>query len=71
MHQAQPQSNQVAMQPQTGQVIAPAPTQSGSTTITTMSPLQQGTLSAQQQHPQQISADWSHGRVCLTFSAPT
>lgn len=52
------------MQQQTGQVIAPAPAQSGSTTITTMSPLQQSALSAQQQqHQQQISADWSHGRV--------
>lgn len=56
------------MQQQTGQVIAPAPAQSGSTTITTMSPLQQGALSAQQQHPQQISAaDWSHGRVRYLF----
>lgn len=63
MHQAQPQTNQV-MQQQTGQVIAPAPAQSGSTTITTMAPLQQGALNAQQQqHPQQISADWGPGRV--------
>lgn len=48
--QAQTNQNQVAMQ----QAIAAG--QSGSTTITTMSP--------QAQHAQQISAaDWGHGRV--------
>ncbi|RZB39062.1 polyhomeotic-like protein 1, partial [Asbolus verrucosus] len=44
------------IQTQGGQVLATA--QTGSATITTMSPLQQS-----QAHPQQISADWSHGRV--------
>lgn len=56
VHQQVGQGGQV-LQTQGGQVLAP--TQSGNTTITTMSPLQQG-----QPHPQQIStADWSHGRA--------
>lgn len=54
MHQQQGQ--QVQIQTQGGQVLATAHT--GSTTITTMAPLQQ---SQQATHPQQV--DWSHGRV--------
>lgn len=55
VHQQVGQGGQL-IQAQTGQVLAP---HSGNTTITTMSPLQQG-----QPHPQQISAaDWGHGRA--------
>lgn len=58
VHQQVGQAGQV-LQTQGGQVLAPAQSVSGNTTITTMSPLQQG----QPQHPQQISADWGHGRA--------
>lgn len=54
MHQQVAQQGQM-IQTQGGQVLTAA---SNSATITTMSPLQQS-----QAHPQQISADWSHGRV--------
>lgn len=52
MHQQQvaQQGQQVQIQTQNGQVLA-ATAQSGSTTITTMSPLQQ---SQQTAHPQQV-----------------
>lgn len=60
MHQqvAAAQQGQV-IQTQGAQVLAAA--QTGSTTITTMSPLQQ----SQPTHQQQISADWSHGRPAV------
>lgn len=54
-HQVAQGGGQV-LQAQGGQVLTTA--QSNNTTITTMSPLQQT-----QAHPQQISADWGHGRV--------
>lgn len=59
MHQQVAQQGQQVLQTQQGgqQVLTTA--QSGNTTITTMSPLQQ----SQGAHPQQISADWSHGRA--------
>lgn len=64
MHQqvAQQQGQQVLQTQQGGQQVLTA-TQSGNTTITTMSPLQQ----SQGAHPQQISADWSHGRAVSNF----
>lgn len=58
MHQQQvAQQGQVQIQTQGGQVLA-ATAHTGSTTITTMSPLQQG---QQTTHPQQV--EWGHGRV--------
>lgn len=61
VHQQQVGQGGQVLQTQGGQVLAP--TQSGNTTITTMSPLQQG-----QPHPQQIgAADWGHGRAVSYF----
>lgn len=57
MHQQVAQGGQV-LQTQGGQVLAAA--QTNSTTITTMSPLQQAQATT---HPQQISTDWGHSRV--------
>lgn len=64
MHQPVAQGGQV-LQAQTGQVLATA--QTNNTTITTMSPLQQAGQTA---HPQQISADWSHGRAVQVIQQP-
>lgn len=65
MHQqvAAAQQGQV-IQTQGAQVLAAAHT--GSTTITTMSPLHQ----SQTAHQQQISADWSHGRAVQVIQQP-
>lgn len=60
MHQQVAQGGQV-LQTQGGQMLTTA--QSGNTTITTMSPLQQ----SQAAHPQQISTDWGHGRAVSFF----
>lgn len=63
MHQQVAQQGQV-LQTQNAQVLAAQ--QSGSTTITTMSPLQQ----SQAAHQQPISADWSHGRAVQVIQQP-
>lgn len=66
MHQqvaAAAQQGQV-IQTQGAQVLTAA--QTGSTTITTMSPLQQ----SQTAHQQQINADWSHGRAVQVIQQP-
>lgn len=62
MHQQVAQQGQV-IQTQGG-VLAAA--QTGTTTITTMSPLQQ----SQAAHQQQISTDWSHGRAVQVIQQP-
>lgn len=63
MHQQVAAQGGQLVQAQGGQVLA---TGSNSTTITTMSPLQQG----QPTHPQQISADWGHGRAVQVIQQP-
>lgn len=63
MHQQVAAQQGQVIQTQGAQVLA---AQSGSTTITTMSPLQQ----SQTAHQQQISADWSHGRAVQVIQQP-
>lgn len=63
MHQQVAQQGQVIQTQAAAQVLAAA--QSGSATITTMSPLHQS-----QAQQQQIGADWGHGRAVQVIQQP-